>query len=214
MRTGHQQFQHHLQRGTALIVSMLMMLIILLLGTAMANIALTDERAARNARDRVIAMHAAELALADAEQDIENSTDSASRSAMFSADSSVGFTENCGRGRSNIYQGLCSIGSSAPFATSAELANADDDSASVEFGRFTGHTMATGNGPLPCRLPRYVIELILDNSAAQTANARFMYRITALGFGPESRSQVTLQSVYRKAGSNRKDDHASSQDKS
>jgi len=158
-----------------------------------------EERAARNERDRTIALQSAELALADAEHDIENSTSAASRSFIFSTVTNEGFTEQCGRGDSNLYQGLCLPSVRSPSEISQILSGMDANSASVPFGRFTGQTMPTGNGPLPGRLPRYIIELLKDNTPGQVAQARYLYRITAIGFGADSSTQVMLQSVYRKA---------------
>lgn len=187
------------QAGSALLVSMVMLLIALVAGTSMAGIAFMQEKAARNQRDRIIALQSAELALADAERDIENSTAATSRSTIFSPNSSEGFSERCGQGDSNIYQGLCISTVPTRSEIITALSSTGANSPSVPFGRFTGQTMPVGNGPLPGRLPRYVIELVKDNSPGQSTDTRYLYRITAVGYGAHSRTQVVLQSVYRKA---------------
>lgn len=178
-----------------------MLLVVLMLSTSLANMALMGEKAARNEREKQVAMHAAESALLDAEKDIENSSAKSSRSAIFSPYSTEGFADGCGKGDGNRYQGLCtSHGSGQKSALfSADLANVGRSSPSVEFGRFTGQTLPNGDGPFPIQLPRYIIELMLDTTAGQSASAVYMYRITAIGFGPTSATQIVLQSFYRKS---------------
>jgi type IV pilus assembly protein PilX len=162
--------------------------------------ALMGEKAARNERDKVIALQAAEAALVDAELDIENATASTSRSAIFSPHSAQGFSDGCGTDDDNLYQGLCTSpeGQSAAWLTAA-IADASSHSPSVKFGRFTGQTMPHGGGSLPSELPRYIIELMPDNAAGQTANGAYMYRVTAIGFGSNRDTQAVVQSFYRKS---------------
>lgn len=188
------------QRGATLIVSLVMLLVVLMMSTSFAGMALMGEKAARNERDKQIAMHAAEAALADAEQDIENSTAETSRSTIFSPYSTEGFTEDCGRGEENRYQGLCIHYESEQqdAMLTIDFSNADASSPSVPFGRFTGRTMPVGAGPFPSQLPRYIIELMQDSTAGQPTHAVYMYRITAVGFGTDSATQIVLQSFYRK----------------
>lgn len=108
-----------------------------------------------------------------------------------------------------------------------EAVDGSVDAIAVEYGRFTGRILQTGGGMLPARLPRYVIELVRDQEQEQ-AEAReqvpqqepatssttgagnnkennkadrptaILYRITAIGFGPQPEVQVVLQSFYRK----------------
>jgi len=188
------------QRGATLIVSLVMLLIVLMLSTSFAGMAVMGEKAARNERDKQIAMHAAEAALTDAEKDIENSTAASSRSVIFSPYSTEGFTDDCGKGDENRYQGLCANYESGKKDAwlAVDLANTDTGSPSVQFGRFTGRVMPSGAGPFPGRLPRYIIELMLDDTPGQPTHAVYIYRITAVGFGTDSSTQIVLQSFYRK----------------
>jgi type IV pilus assembly protein PilX len=189
------------EQGASLVITLVMLLIVLILATSSSNMALMGERAVRNERDRVIALHAAESALADAELDIENSTATTSRSAIFSPLSIEGFTDGCSTGDDNIYQGLCNnVGDikTAPWLT-VDIANTNANSSSVQFGHFTGQTMPHDGGPLPGQLPRYIIELMIDNTPGQSANANYMYRITAIGFGSDISTQAVVQSFYRKS---------------
>lgn len=191
------------QRGATLIVSLVMLLIVLMLGTSFAGMTLMGEKAARNERDKQIAMLAAEAALVDAEQDIENSSADTSRSTIFSPYSTEGFSDTCGKGDGNRYQGLCSNpdGGQKDAWMTVDFSDAGASSPSVPFGRFTGRTMPVGVGPFPRQLPRYIIELMMDSAAGQATQARYLYRITAVGFGTDSATQIVLQSFYRKTDS-------------
>jgi type IV pilus assembly protein PilX len=197
------------QRGAALIVTLLMLIAVLMLGMSAAHLALQNEKASRNDRDRRIAQQAAEAALRDAELDIENSPDaSRSRSAMFSKDSARGFPAEseraCGTGEDNMALGLCEH---RPEGLAPAWAQVDFDETapgrtqSVPFGKFTGQRFQIGVGYQPCRLPRYVIELMMYNRQGESADRPgYFYRITAIGYGARSTTQVVLQSMYRKEG--------------
>lgn len=84
-----------------------------------------------------------------------------------------------------------------------DFGNTDSDAASVPFGRFTGQTLPQGTdagaSPFPAQLPRYIIELMTDHSVGQATNSFYIYRITAVGFGTDSKTQAVLQSFYRKS---------------
>ena len=180
----------------------MLLLVVLIAGISFANFSIMAEKSARNERDWVMAIEAAEFALTDAETDIENSAFPGSRSAIFSPNSALGFTENCGRGADNLYQGLCinSTNAQQPVWASADIADTGPNSPSVQLGRYTGQTMPHGAGPFPCQLPRYIIELMLDTTIGQTTEANYLYRITAIGFGADPNSRAVVQSVYRKSG--------------
>ena len=149
----------------------------------------------------MIAILAAESALADAEADIENADTTVSRSALFSPKSNAGFIESCGRGETNSYQGLCFSDETTlkPLWTTVDIADTGANSVSVKFGRFTGRSIPVGQGSLACQLPRYMIELIQENFPGQAADATYMYRITAIGFGTKRTTQAVVQSLYRKS---------------
>ncbi|MET3109346.1 type IV pilus assembly protein PilX [Oxalobacteraceae bacterium GrIS 1.18] len=199
-RSEKNSFGPH-ENGSSIILTLVLLLAILLVGTSMANIAIVDTKSVHNQHDRLIALEAAESALIDAELDIENSHVNNSRSQLFSRHSAKGFTNGCGKGEANIYQGLCLNNDAAtePIWLSSNIANGNTNSPSVQFGRFTGQTMPSGTGPLPNQLPRYIIELMPDNAPGNSADTTYIYRITAIGFGSNSNTQVVVQSFYRKA---------------
>lgn len=195
------------QAGATLLTVLVMLLLILMLGLAAAQIAIQGEKAARNERDRHIAFQAAEAGLLDAEIDIEHSFDLAvSRSHIFTQHSPSGFPlsheEGCNRGLGNAHLGLCRAMADGGAAMWKDI-NFFDDTAegthTVPYGRFTGSQFLTGIAALPAREPRYVIELMVDHKVSQlTGKPAYFYRITAIGYGARVDTQVVLQSVYRK----------------
>ena len=195
------------QRGVSLVVSLIMLVAVLILGTSAAQLALQSEKASRNDRDRQIAFQAAEAALMDAELDIENSpASSASRSKLFSKGSALGFpTEGedvCHAASAGKHHGLCrrTPDGTAPAWQSVDFADDAASSArSVPYGKFTGQSFPAGQGPLPGKLPRYIVELMPYHKQGEGVDqAGYFYRITAIGFGPRETTQVLLQTFYRK----------------
>lgn len=195
------------ERGAALVVSLVMLLLILLLGISGARIALQGEKSSQNDRDRQIAFQAAEAALMDAELDIEGSPDrQKSRSHIFSTHSRLGFPEadqqRCQTGDMNPYQGLCRLSENrlTPVWQAVDITNdASPSRVAVPFGKFTGRSLQTGAGNLPKKLPQYVIELMRFHGQGERADeVSYFYRITAIGFGARRGTEVVLQSYYRK----------------
>ncbi|HYL24952.1 MAG TPA: PilX N-terminal domain-containing pilus assembly protein [Burkholderiales bacterium] len=171
------------QRGTALVVAMLFLAILGILGaTAMTNTTL-DERMAGNARDRDIALQAAEAALRDAEIDLTN-TNTAFRVATVAAFPAAGST--------NCVAALCA--ENAPMST-----NITDPVKSAFYGQFTGELALDG----PAQLPRYMIELLNTvptgivvpppTGGLVTRN----FRITARGVGKNTNTVVIVQEVLQ-----------------
>lgn len=191
--------------GATLVYVLCLLVIILLLGISAAQMALQGEKAARGERDRQIAFQAAEEALVDAQNDIEGLPGAPGRSSLFAPGSAAGFADGCGEAGA---LGLCLP--TAPDAPalwlSTDLDGADAGSRTVPYGQFTGAVMQTGQGFLPSRRPRYLIELLpfhppgaqATAAAGGLATESYVYRITAIGFGAQESTQVVLQSYYRK----------------
>ncbi|MDN2712708.1 PilX N-terminal domain-containing pilus assembly protein [Janthinobacterium sp. SUN118] len=199
-----------LQRGATLVYVLCLLVVILLLGISAAQMALLGEKAARGERDRYIAFQAAEEALMDAQNDIEGLPGAPGRSSLFAPGSAAGFTVGCGDGGE---LGLClpaEKGAPALWLSmalgGAEAASGSDGNRTVPYGRFTGAAMQTGQGFLPFRRPRYIIELLPFHLPGEEAGAvigslatgNYLYRVTAIGFGAQDSTQVVLQSYYRK----------------
>jgi Tfp pilus assembly protein PilX len=182
----------------ALVLAMCILMLVTLTVLSGTQTALQAMKSARQQRDRQVAFQAAEAALADAEVDIEGGADGASaRAALFAPGSAVGFVAACGDG---VNLGLCqsAAGIAPPLWQGIDLAG--DSARTVAYGSFTGAAMPTGQGTLPARLPRYIIELVPlamagEDAAAPSCN---FYRITAIGFGARPQTQVVLQTYYRK----------------
>ena len=188
------------QHGAALAITLVMMVAVVAIGIATSQAALMAERQARSERDRYVALQAAEAALRDAESDIENAGNAA-RASMFAPGSAAGFVRGCGRtGAPNA--GLCLVGGPHPAWHTVDLADDSEQARAVRFGTFTGDSMPTGEGPMPARLPRYIIEAVPIQRAGDDASIPVpnVYRITAIGFGAHDSTRVVLQSFYRKVG--------------
>lgn len=196
------------EAGVVLVLALCMLVALMLMGVSAAQLALQGEKAVRGERDRLTAIQAAEEALMDAEKDIEGAPGAPGRSALFAPGSAEGFAAGCGAGSDGAGHGLCLAGADgeAPLWQSVDF---DDDgeatARSVPFGKFTGAHMHTGEGFLPFRRPRYIIELLPDPSqpgppAGQGAAPppRYIYRVTAVGFGARAGSEEVLQRCYRK----------------
>jgi type IV pilus assembly protein PilX len=198
---GSRGVLRHKQLGASLVVTLLMLIAVLLLSASAAHIALQGEKASRNDRDRQVALQAAEAALMDAELDIEG----ASRSDLFHPNSMMGF-EGPGCGASvDKFLGLCvrAQEGDAPLWKTVDLLDTSNDAKTVPYGLFTGQSFQTGNGSLPAKPPRYLIELVRytkAGTAAEQEGTTYFYLITAIGFGARDTTHVVLQTFYRKDG--------------
>lgn len=162
-------------RGVALLVCLLMLIMVMLLGVSAAQLSLQGEKAARGERDREVAFQAAEDAVADAERDIQEGPGKAVDPA-------------CG---------------AAPVWQRVDLSGVEDGGAcTLEYGAATGAAMQTGQGFLPFKKPRYLIERAECHQPGEDASAgaapTYCYRVTAIGFGAKPTTEVVLQSVFVK----------------
>ena len=190
------------EQGIALLVTLLLLIAVLLLGASAARMAMLGEKAARAERDRYVALQAAEDALADAEKEINGSAASApARTALLAAGNGLGFVPGCGMGADNPALGLCAhAGGDAPVWETVDIGDDSAASRSVPFGRFTGAAMETGQGFLPFRRPRYIIERVPYHPPGEdAASMHYFYRVTAIGFGARESTEVVLQGSYRQA---------------
>ncbi|VTU33754.1 Tfp pilus assembly protein PilX [Variovorax sp. PBS-H4] len=194
------------QRGLSLIVVLLILVVISILGVGSAQIALQGERSARNDRDMQLAWQAAEAALQDAEFDIHGPGTN-NRSAFFgSLQDTSGFVTNCGTqgsGSSFNALGLCAlVMSGTPAWLNVDFTVTDTSARTVKFGTFTGRSFAASDsgtrGIEPYQAPRYVIEPIPDpGNRDLSSTASYVYRVTAMGFGPRKDIQAVTQIIYR-----------------
>jgi Tfp pilus assembly protein PilX len=187
--------------GVVLVTCLVLLSTVMLASVAAAILATEGERGARLERDRQLAFQAAEAALADAERDIEGGAPAIGRPSAFAVAAVAAFDAACGAGDSNAGQGLCLA--SEDFAPWSQVNLADTVAASartVSYGRFTGRALPARAGPLPKRLPRYLIEALPLRQAGAAADQGqdWLFRITAIGFGVHPSMRVVLQSYYRR----------------
>lgn len=189
------------ERGVTLLLALLMMICVMLIGASAALMAIEGERAARAGRDGQVAFQAAEDALNDAERDVGADGNSApgARRTLFSGGA------EWGDGCSAPGQGMAAKAAAgqAPVWERVDLTGEEDAGrCSLEFGSMTGASMQTGEGFLPFRRARYIVERILCHQPGEDASAgaapSYCYRVTVIGFGSRPETQVVLQSVYRR----------------
>jgi type IV pilus assembly protein PilX len=192
------------QRGIALVISLMLLLMVMLLGVSAAQLCLQGEKAARGERDRDVAFLAAEDALADAELDIAGGPKGAGDPARTAAlgPESESFATDCGGGAAAGLRARAAAGK-PPVWQVVDLSGAEDGGAcTATHGAFTGAAMPTGQGFLPFKKPRYLIERMEcrqpGDDASAGAASRYCYRVTVIGFGAKPGTEVVLQSVFSK----------------
>jgi type IV pilus assembly protein PilX len=196
------------QRGIALLVSLMLLLMVMLLGVSAAQLSMQGEKAARGERDRDVAFLAAEDALADAELDIQGGPDGAgdpARVAAFEPESEAFAADCAGAGPGGAGAGLHARAAAGkpPVWQRVDLSGEDDGGAcTATHGAYTAADMPTGQGFLPFKKPRYLIERMEchqpGDDASAAASTRYCYRVTAIGFGAKPGTEVVLQSVFSK----------------
>ena len=195
----------HYSRGASHIVVMLILVVVSILGVSGIQVAMMGERGTRNDRDQQVAWQAAEAALIDAEFDIEGLPVSSmtKRNTVFKLKETdiAKFIPDCGT--SGLSIGLCSLNATGkPAWLTVDFTATGASAPTVQFGTFTGRDFPSGSkGVQPVRPPRYVIEPIVDPLVSRTtkpgSGTRYVYRVTAMGFGPSATTQAVVQMIYR-----------------
>lgn len=198
------QKKNYRQHGASLIVVLLILVIVSILGVSGVQISMLAEKSARNDRDYQIAWQSSEAALIDAEFDIEGlpTTSSNKRNTIFKLGQTdiSKFISNCGTSSTSV--GLCTLNQTGkPAWLSVDFTDTGNSSATTAFGTFTGRVFPAGAaGIQPAKPPRYVIEAIPDPDNARTTkptDIKYIYRVTAMGFGPNPETQTVVQMLYR-----------------
>ena len=192
-------------RGVSLIVVLLILVVVFILRVCGIQVDVMGERGTRNDRDQQIAWQAAEAALMDAEFDIEGlpASSTTKRNTIFKAKETeiAKFIQDCGNSGQSV--GLCALNATGkPAWLTVDFTATGSTAPTVQFGTFTGRDFPSGSkGIQPALPPRYVIEPIPDPRFARTARpgsgTRFVYRVTAMGFGPNAETQAVVQMIYR-----------------
>jgi type IV pilus assembly protein PilX len=192
------------QAGASLMMVMIILTIVSILGVAGIQISMMSERGARNDRDQQIAWQSAEAALMDAEFDMFGPGTSTRRSTFAPNTNLNAFVPGCGSSGASV--GLCALVTTGkpawltvPFDVTGSTAQ------TTEYGAYTGRSFAAGGiGVQPSKKPRYVIEAIPDQFGSgsgsrnlSSGDVKYLYRVTAMGFGPRDDIQAVLQMIYR-----------------
>ncbi|HEY8606701.1 MAG TPA: pilus assembly protein [Noviherbaspirillum sp.] len=188
------------RQGVVLPTTLLVLVVALLLGISSARTALLSEKASRNDRDRLLALHAAEAALLDAEADITGAPADGRRGSRFRDAARNEQAGVCRRGGFDELAGICTpaIGGQPPVWTVTDFMDRSENAATIPFGRFSGRVYPSGEGNLPAHAPRYIIEVLADASpGTEAGNSLPVFRITVVGFGVREGTQVALQSWFR-----------------
>jgi type IV pilus assembly protein PilX len=187
------------QSGVSLIIVLLLLVIVSILGVGAAQIATMGERSARNDRDMQVAWQSAEAALMDAEFDIHGPGTSNRQAVFTNMANTNAFVSGCGD--SGNSKGLCTLVTSGqPAWLAVDFTSTANSAKTTQFGAFTGRGFPSGAaGIQPVKPPRYIIEPIEDpsNRDISGSTTKYIYRVTAMGFGPREDIQGVVQILYR-----------------
>lgn len=195
------------QKGVSLIIVLLILVIVSILGAGGAQIAMMAERGSRNDRDMQVAWQAAEAALMDAEFDIHGRQGvPGSRQIIFkNMHDENSFVSGCGQ--EVMDRGLCTLNTTGlPAWLSVDFTATDNKARTAVFGEFTGRTFAASSGGAsvgvqPAQAPRYIIEPIRDHVTDRNMGygsaVNYVFRVTAMGFGPRPDIRAVSQIIYR-----------------
>jgi len=185
------------QSGAALIVGLIFLVILTLLGLTAMQTGIMEERMAGNSRDRNLAFQAAEAAMRDAEYDTHAIQPSGAQEAKLRT---FGKISGMSGADTNCSEGLCcnpSTGGAAAGLTCIEpttpVYNRFSSSIGISYGTYTfGYTSSSpATFPQVSKQPQYLIEPFPPQGG------HFYYRISAIGYGINSSSNVILQEVYK-----------------
>lgn len=171
------------QKGAVLITGLIFLVVLTLFVLSVMRSATLEERMSGNARNRQIALQAAEAVIRDAEESVLGTIAASPIDPMNLDD----YTADCTKG-------FCS-----EDATKWTSIDWSDTSATAPTRTFstpaTGTALSLAGVASP---PRYYIEKISEGSyVAGAACPKVLYRITARGIGPDS-STVVIQTNFRR----------------
>jgi type IV pilus assembly protein PilX len=174
-------------QGFTLVTILLMMSVLAFLALGAMKVSVLQERMAGHARDRNIALQAAEAALRDAEADV-----------LANVDSSAAFSSACTKGLCTAPSLVSTGASSKPIWQTLPW----DAAHTRQYGQYTGASAL----PVVAQ-PSYIVELLPNlppeagssaNLASQLPQESQVFRITVRAVGLRASTQVMLQSIYVK----------------
>ncbi|CNS74270.1 pilus assembly PilX family protein [Neisseria gonorrhoeae] len=175
------------QRGSALFIVLMVMIVVAFLVVTAAQSYNTEQRISANESDRKLALSLAEAALREGQFQVLD--------LEYTADSKVTFSENCEKGlctavnvRTNnvneesfgniVVQGKPAV-EAVKRSCPANSASLCIDNQGVEYKKGTGNVS---------KMPRYIIEYL------GVKNGQNVYRVTAKAWGKNANTVVVLQS--------------------
>ncbi|HFA6746014.1 pilus assembly protein [Neisseria gonorrhoeae] len=176
------------QRGSALFIVLMVMIVVAFLVVTAAQSYNTEQRISANESDRKLALSLAEAALREGEFQVLD--------LEYAADSKVTFSENCEKGlctavnvRTNnngneeafgniVVKGKPTV-EAVKRSCPANSASLCIDNQGVEYKKGTGNVS---------KMPRYIIEYL------GVKNGQNVYRVTAKAWGKNANTVVVLQS--------------------
>lgn len=166
----------HGQRGTALVMTLVILLLLTMLGITAINTSTLEERMAGNTKDQNLSFQAAETALRAAETWVQSTT-AATQLAVNNAN--------------GIYT------PADPLLTPLEIWDSVDWSSGnvVSYPRVPGGPTVTGGLSEVDNQPRYIIENV-DTKPLSPTGTQVTVRITARGTGASDTTVSMVQSTY------------------
>ncbi|MFE8645936.1 PilX N-terminal domain-containing pilus assembly protein [Sphingomonas sp. NCPPB 2930] len=183
----------------SLIIVLMILVVVSLLGISAAQISTLAERTARNDRDLQMAWEGAEAGLVDAEFDMRTvRQDTFGQAGLTSTDISK-FTLGCGVNGTS--QGLCLLPTAVDAKPAWLTVDLSAGTNTVIFGDQTKRAFPSGNAAQPFSKPNYIIEAIRDSGDGSrdrsATDPGYVFRVTAMGYGPGQLSQSSTQAVVQ-----------------
>lgn len=190
------------EKGSVLIVSLIFLLLLTIVGVSSMNMTNLEERMAGNFRDHDLAFQAAEAALLDAEEFVENTFDITQAYTNPACSGTLCYTAACTGGlcfqgsfdSSSTTVASCTAGTTKEWENSAIWTDASKTRAASNQVAGTAED-ARYIVEFRCFIPRDPTNSEPDlNVFAQWTPA---FRITALASGSSTDSAVMLQTIYK-----------------
>jgi type IV pilus assembly protein PilX len=190
------------ERGAVLIVSLLFLVVLTMLGITAMSGTTFEERMAGNARDAALAHHAAEAALRRARDEIlgeaapsRNITEAHFEVPLGNGSCDKGICVS--RAFEEVPGTCCAIPPAIP-------ANVDwTNTSTMEYQDNAGKALSGVS-----KQPRYIMEMfcltLLPGGGIDTVDRCRVYRFTAVGWGKNPNTRVTVEEVFIKGREDRK----------
>jgi type IV pilus assembly protein PilX len=174
------------QGGFVLITALVFMVLMTLLALTVANSTTSEERMARNFRDRDMAFSAAEAALRDAKLHVTGSWQ-----WPYSPVELLDFASDCTNG---LCESIYTSRVATPIDSIDFYSGATPGSSARNLGAVTGTPAISG----VANPPRYMVEVVCSNRKKNEECIK-VFRITVQAQGRNTATRVVLQEIFRPA---------------